>query len=63
MDKKKYLVALPTWIKRPGFNHPTILVSAEDETDAIDLVRYIKGNVIIGDIKEVIYGQFVCNHL
>ena len=53
--KKKYLVALPSFKGSKGFNHQTILVSAKDETDAIDLVRHLKGAVHIGDIKQVSY--------
>jgi hypothetical protein len=51
--KKQFLIALPCFPKAKGFCHPTILVSAKDENDAIDLVRHIKGNrVNIGDIKQ-----------
>ena len=52
----KYLIALPTFPKAKGFCHQTILVSAKDEDDAINLVYYLKGdNINIGDIKEVDY--------
>ena len=55
-NKKKYLIALPSFPNGKGFCHQTILVSAEDENDAINLVFHIKGNRInIGDIKEVDY--------
>ena len=46
MDKKKYLIALPSWRGSKGFCHPTILVSAKDENDAVNLVFHIKGNRI-----------------
>ena len=36
-----------------GFNHPTILVKALDESNARELVRYLKPNENIGDIKIV----------
>lgn len=57
--KNKYLIALPSYHGAKGFNHPTILVSATDEPDAINLVYHIKRNsnwpVIIGDVKQVDY--------
>ena len=52
---KKYLVALPAFPKEKGFCHQTILISAKDKDDAIDLVRILKPNSNIGDIKEVDY--------
>ena len=59
IKKNKYLIALPGWRGAKGFNHPTKLVSATDEFDAINLVYHLKGNshwpVIIGDIKQVDY--------
>jgi hypothetical protein len=56
MATHKFLIALPAFPNDKGFNHQTILVSAKDESDAIDLVRHIKGNrVNIGEIKEVNY--------
>jgi len=52
----KYLIALPCFPRAKGFNHQTILVSAEDENDAIDRVIHHKGNrVNIGEIKKVDY--------
>jgi len=55
-NKKKYLIALPSFPNGKGFCHQTILVSAKDENDAINLVFHLKGNRInIGDIKEVDY--------
>lgn len=53
--KKSYLIALPCFRGSRGFNHQTILVSATDERDAVNLVSHIKGNINIGDIKEVNY--------
>ena len=54
-NKNKYLVALPAFPKDKGFCHQTILVSAYDENDAIETVRYLKTNHNIGDIKKVDY--------
>jgi hypothetical protein len=53
--KRKYLIALPSFPRDKGFCHPTILVSAVDEADAIDLARYLKPRANIGSIKEVNY--------
>lgn len=55
LSKKKFLVALPTFKNDKGFCCPTILVSALNTDDAIDLVRHLKPNCNIGDIKEVNY--------
>jgi len=52
---KKYAVALPKKAGSKGFCHPTILVSAINEKEAIEKVYRIKGKVNIGDIKEVNY--------
>ena len=54
-NKKKYLVALPSFAGATGFNHPTILVSATNKIDCIKLVRYLRPTRNIGDIKEVNY--------
>lgn len=51
--KYKYLVALPCFPGEKGFNHPTVLVSGQNEADALALVRRLKPNNIIGDIKKV----------
>lgn len=52
----KFLIALPCFPKAKGFNHQTVLVTATDENDAIDLAYHLKGNTInIGDIKQVNY--------
>ena len=50
---KQYLAALPCFPYSKGFNHRTILVSAKDKNDAIALIRHLKPNDNIGDIKEV----------
>lgn len=52
---KKYLIALPIFPKEKGFNHPTILIKAYNEKDAIQRVKRLKPNENIGDIKEVFY--------
>jgi hypothetical protein len=53
---KTFLIALPIFRGEKGFCHPTILVNAKDECDAIHLVFHLKGkHVHIGDIKEVEY--------
>lgn len=54
-NKHKYLVALPCFKGDSGFNHRTILVSAKNEQDAIALVRHLRPNDNIGDIKKVEY--------
>lgn len=51
----KYLVALPCFQGQKGFNHPTILVSAKNERDALSLVRHLRPTSYIGDIKIVSY--------
>jgi hypothetical protein len=55
MLKSNYLVALPSFKNEKGFNCRTILVSAKDEFDAISIVRYLKPNDNIGEIKKVDY--------
>lgn len=52
---KKYLIALPSFKGSKGFNHPTILVSAKDEQEAIKIVRHLKPHDNIGTIKQVTY--------
>ena len=47
----QYLFALPIFRGSKGFNHRTILVSAKDERDARALVRHLKPNDHIGDMK------------
>lgn len=53
--KNTYLIALPIFKGSKGFCHPTILVSAKDEDDAIAIALSKKGNVNIGDVKKVSY--------
>ncbi len=55
MSKNKYLVALPTFKGSKGFNHPTVLVSAKDETEASVIAKSLKPHSNIGDIKQVNY--------
>lgn len=55
MKKEKYLIALPSFPNSKGFCHRTILVSALNEDDARALVRHLKPNDNIGDIKNVKY--------
>ena len=53
---RTFLIALPIFRGDKGFCHPTILVDAKDEGDAIALVIHLKGpRVHIGEIKEVEY--------
>lgn len=52
---KKFLIALPCFPKSKGFNHRTILVSAIDENDAINLAMHLRPSDNIGSIKEVDY--------
>lgn len=49
--KKLYLIGLPVFPNKTDFNCPTILVSATSESDAVAIVRHLKGNVLIGKIK------------
>lgn len=51
----KYLIALPIFKGSKGFNHPTILVSAKNEIDAVSIVRHLKPHDNVGDIKKVNY--------
>ncbi len=50
--KSKFLIALPSFKNTKGFCHKTILVSAESKMDAIQLVRTLRPNSNIGEIKE-----------
>ena len=50
-----YLIALPAFPKAKGFCHPTILVRAKDEADAIDAARRLRPGRNIGDVKKVDY--------
>ena len=49
--KTKYLVALPIFAGAKGFCHRTILVSANDLNDCMGLVRHLRPNDNIGEIK------------
>jgi hypothetical protein len=51
----KYLIALPCFKGAKGFNHPTILVAAKDDSDAVALARHLHPHANIGDIKQVNY--------
>lgn len=51
----KYLIALPIFKGAKGFCHPTILVSAKDQNDAVALARHLRPNCNIGDIKKINY--------
>lgn len=53
--KDSYLIALPGWRGAKGFNHPTILVSAKSESDAVVLAKHLRPHDNIGDIKRVNY--------
>lgn len=55
IKKRKFLAALPCFPTAKGFNHRTILVSAKDEFEAMDIIRHLKPNDYIGEIKEVYY--------
>ena len=54
MKKKKYLIALPSFLGSKGFNHPTIFVCANNENGARCLAHHLTGKRI-GDIKKVNY--------
>lgn len=56
MNKKKFLIALPSFPCKKNFNHPTILLSAKDEIDAINLLFHLRPRTLhVGKIKEVNY--------
>jgi hypothetical protein len=50
--RSRYLVALPAFRGATGFCHPTILVSARDQHEAVEIVRYLRPGQHIGDIKK-----------
>lgn len=54
-EKKKFLIALPSFPKDKGFNHRTVLVSATDEDDAKSFALHLHPHSNIGCIKEVSY--------
>jgi len=41
-NKKKYLIALPSFRGDKGFNHETILISAINKQDAIRIVCHLR---------------------
>ena len=51
----KYLIALPCFHGAKGFNHPTVLVAAKDERDAVAIARHLRPHANIGEIKQVNY--------
>ena len=51
----KYLVALPCFPNSKGFNHRTVLVSAKNLQDCYSLVKHLRPNDNIGEVKEVRY--------
>lgn len=54
--KKKFLIALPLFAgDNKTWNHPTILVSAKDKNDAINLAMHLKPNSNIGRVEQVNY--------
>ena len=55
MKTNKYLIALPCFANSKGFNHPTILVSAHNEIEAVLIARRLRPNCNIGSIKKVDY--------
>jgi len=56
MNKKKFLIALPTFPCKKNFNHQTILLSAKDENDAMNLLFHLRPHTRhVGKIREVKY--------
>ena len=53
--KKKFVVALPNLPNQKGFNCPTITALAKNISDCISIIRHLRPNVNIGDIKQVNY--------
>jgi len=54
INKRKFLIALPPFPCKKNFNHQTILVSAKNEADAINLVFHLRPCTrYIGKIKQV----------
>jgi hypothetical protein len=54
-NKSNYLVAYPAFAGEKGFNHPTVLVEAQDEAEAIVIAKYLHPHWNVGDVKEVNY--------
>ena len=52
---KKFLIALPIFKNSKGFNHQTILIKAKNIEEAKLIVKHLKPNKNLGDIKEVFY--------
>lgn len=53
---KKFLIALPTFRgDDKTWNHQTILVSAKNKKDAIDIVMHLKPASNIGRVEQVNY--------
>jgi len=55
VNSQKFLVALPIFSKSIGFCHQTILARAKNKKDCISLVKYLRPNQNIGDIKQTYY--------
>jgi hypothetical protein len=52
--KKKYLITLPIFAgDKKTWNHPTILVSAKNEADAIALAMHLRPHSNIGRVEQV----------
>jgi hypothetical protein len=58
----KYLIALPCFPNSKGFCYPTILVKATDKTSAIALVKHLRPNANIGEIKAIIMLAYKLGH-
>ena len=56
-QKSHFLIALPIFRGSKGFCHPTILVFATNEREAISIAKHIKPFDNIGDVKKVDYSQ------
>ena len=55
IENGKYLIALSSSPNSKGFCHQTVLVSAVDKQEAINIAMRLKPNKKIGEIKEVFY--------
>jgi putative AlgH/UPF0301 family transcriptional regulator len=52
--KRKFLIALPSFPCKKNFNHPTILLEAKNEMDALDLLFHLRPHTRhVGKIKEM----------
>lgn len=54
-NKRKFVVALPSFGCMKGFNCRTILVSAKDKNEAMSIACRLSGRQFCGDVKEVFY--------